>query len=307
MDSTIFMVLIDGTGPYDEQQYARDFENSFLHQIHKKLGNSKSVYFEGPGTLGITTRSRANKGYDSLVARRSQNRKCRLFIAGYSRGGAAAMELAKICAYGKMDEDGQQSVHEVIPIEALFLLDPVSKDVFCLGGGVPNNVRTSYVMYRDKTIWEYSPVLKTEDFASWVDKTLAVGFNSTGQNDPDRYARKFMKNASYTLADSNGRTDMRKGITIRGASHGAIGGLPWVERREDEAAVNAAGGLLNGWLNEQRIGITVKDNSYTEANKRKYPEVTPELLEADKQRRQSEVNSIKNDPRYRATQVRRPY
>ena len=307
MDSPVFVVLIDGTGPYDDQQYARDFENSFLHQIHKKLGATKSVYFSGPGTLGMTTRSRANKGYDSLVARRMQNRKCRLYIAGYSRGGAAAMELAKICAYGKMDGDGQQSVHEVIPIEALFLLDPVSKDVFCLGGGIPNNVGTSYVMYRDKTIWEYSPELKTEDFASWIDKALVVGFNSTLQFDPDRYARKFMKNASYTPAAGNGRTDMRKGVTIRGASHGAIGGLPWVERREDEAAVNTAGSLLSGWLNEQRIGVTVKDHSYTEANKLKYPRVTPQTVEADKRRRQSEINRIKSDPRYQATQVRRPY
>ncbi|MBG6147824.1 hypothetical protein IWQ51_005979 [Labrenzia sp. EL_142] len=307
MDSPVFVVLIDGTGPYDDQQYARDFENSFLHQIHKKLGATKSVYFSGPGTLGMTTRSRANKGYDSLVARRAQNRKCRLFIAGYSRGGAAAMELAKICAYGKMDGDGQQSVHEVVPIEALFLLDPVSKDVFCPGGGIPNNVRTSYVMYRDKTIWEYSPELKTEDFASWVDKTLVVGFNNTMQFDPDRYARKFMNNASYTPAAGNGRTDMRKGVTIRAASHGAVGGLPWVERREDEAAVNTAGSLLSGWLNEQRIGVTVKDHSYTEANKRKYPRVTQQGVEAEKRKRQSEINKIKSDPRYQATQVRRPY
>jgi hypothetical protein len=276
MTASSFMVLIDGTGPYNGNQYERDFEFSFLHQLYKQLKDARSVYFAGPGTLGLTTRTRANKGYDALRTQRAANPRCKLFIAGYSRGGAAAMELAKMCAYGSDERlNDPRIIPERLPIEALFLLDPVSKDLYCSGGGIPNVVKTAYCMYRDKTIWEYSPKLRMRDFASPIDKSLAVGFNSTGQNDPDRYARKFMGNAPYDLAPGNTRTRLRRAVVIKGASHGAIGGLPWVERREDQQPVNEAAALLNAWLSENSLGVKVMDNSYAQANLKNYPRVPP--------------------------------
>ena len=281
--STYYMVLIDGTGPYDGEQYHRDFEFSFLHQIAKSLGHTRSAYFEGPGTLGLTTLSKANAALQALHTRREQNRSCKLFIAGYSRGGAAAMELAKMAAYYSPDPDDYGIPTETIPIEAIFLLDPVSKDFLCSGGGITSNVKKTYVMYRDQNIWNYSPKLRTEDFASYTDKGLAVGFNATGQNDPDRYARRFMSNAPVTMDSSNGRTQLISAGVISEGSHGAIGGLPWVERREDQQAVNTAATTLNSWLSANGINAHVRDKSYTPSNLKTFPQVyKPEYVELQK-------------------------
>jgi hypothetical protein len=274
MSSAYYVAIIDGTGPYSDQQYSRDFEFSFLHQLAKALGRTRCSYFPGPGTIGLTTRSKANLAVEALHTRREQNRACKLFIAGYSRGGAAAMEVAKMCAYYRADPEDYRIVPETIPIEGLFLLDPVSKDVFCTGGGITQNVKTTYVMYRDKKIWEYSPVLKTEDFESYTDKTLAVGFNAVGKNDPDRYARKFMENAYPTMETGNSRTRLVDYGAISGASHGAIGGMPWVERWEDQEPCEKAASVFSAWLGANGINVRVRDKSYTEANKKAYPRVT---------------------------------
>jgi len=299
-----FLVLIDGTGPYDEQQYARDFQNSFLQQIARQLGPGRCVYFDGPGTLGLTTRSIANGGVDALITKWASDKSCKLFLAGYSRGGAAAMEVAKMASgwfqggYGPATVRGGELVSDSVPIEAVFLLDPVSKDVLCTGGNLKTNVNAAYVMYRDQTIWEYSPPIDTKDFASWVDKALAVGFNATCQFDPDRYARKFMHNADVNRSLGNSSTMILSAGVIKGASHGAIGGLPWVERREDQQAVDAAANILNGWLKSNHIDARVKDNSYTDQSRARYPRVTQHSVLAAQVRHQKDFQQFKSTPQY---------
>lgn len=195
-----------------------------------------------------------------------------------------------VLAYFNPDGEGTvkngEWVPESVPVEGIFLLDPVDRDIFCSGGGIRSNVKRMDSVLRDQTIWEYSPEIKLSDYKSLLDKTLAFGFNVTGQNDPDRYARKFMGNADMSLAPGNTTTRVYKAGVVYGASHGAIGGLPWVERREDEAAAKATARIINHWMADYGVIVSVADNSYTEENKRKYPQVTQAMVIQEKLRMQ---------------------
>jgi hypothetical protein len=201
-----------------------------------------------------------------------------VYLAGYSRGGACVMQVAKFCARwsGVTTIRGGDFVNNIpIPIQAMFLLDPVSWDL-CRGKGVPNNVAHSYVMYRDRGCIEFDAPVNASDWDHWLDQTAAVYlFDDT---DPDRYARKFMGNCMVNREEGNRSTTFHNAGTIQDGSHGAVGGVPWVERRKDEAAARKAADTLTGWVKECGISVKIADNSYTEENKRKYPAKTDEMI-----------------------------
>ena len=311
MSGNTYMVLIDGTGPYDDQQYARDFEFSFLNQIAKNLGAGRSAYFPGPGTIGLTTKGKANLAVNALHEAWIKDKSRKLFVAGYSRGGAAALHVAGMAAnwFPNGEPDTSRSIvvpkGETIPIEAVFLLDPVSKDLFCGNRSICENVKYVYSMYRDKTIWEYSPPINPDEFAAWTDKGLARAFNATAQNDPDRYAREFMGNAEFWKAPGNNVTQIKPRQTIAEASHGAIGGMPWVERRDDWIGVEGAKDALNVWLLAQGIGVQVKDNSYSKANMNTVKAVTEQEVMGKKFQHQREIDAIRNSAQYQQVTRRR--
>ncbi len=288
--------IFDGTGPYSDEQYGQDFCNSYCSQIARRKPSSlEAQYYPGPGTIGCTTYFIACKGFDDVVAYHRSNPREKIFLLGYSRGGVVAMDIAKWCKteYKEykilnmptkehpMQYPGAIETVVPIPIQGLFLLDPVDKDPTMDGNGVESNVKNCYVMYRDKTIIEYDPPINPSDWDSYLDQGLVVG---AGRLDPDRYARKFMYNAIVTPVKGNnvtkysyGFADGSKGVrtgTIFGASHGAIGGLPWIERRADEQATAEAAKTLNSWLTAEGINFKVWDNSYTPAKKHRFKEVT---------------------------------
>lgn len=308
------LFIFDGTGPYSESQYGIDFTHSFCSQMDRHSSRTvETKYYMGPGTIGVSTYTIACKGYDDIVAYYEQHPNEKIFLAGYSRGGVVCMQIAKWLntEYKTMKllthpTPKQPMVYPAasftvkpIPVEGMFLLDPVAKDPTVDGVGVPANVRNCYAMFRDQSIIEYDPPINSGDWQSYVDKGLVVGLGSL---DPDRYARKFMHNCTVAREKSNSTTAINFGecdgtvgvhpTNIPGASHGAIGGMPWIERRADKQATINAGVALNSWLRDAKLPIKVNASCYYSAGMCKtYPEVTDAQIaayQADLQRQARE-------------------
>ena len=103
---------VDGTSDENDEQYKVTFEKSFVNQLQHQF--EKSFYHRGPYTWGMDTAAYARKAFDFVVAH-YQPGDC-VFLAGYSRGGAAAIEIAYWLKYEKK-----------IPVECLILFDPVDR------------------------------------------------------------------------------------------------------------------------------------------------------------------------------------
>lgn len=303
------LFIVDGTGPYSDAQYGKDFSNSFCKQLDSFMV-APSKYYVGPGTFGFTTGGIASCGLRDIRAAHRQGAK--IYLAGYSRGGAAVMNVAKLCArniqYDVSQKPGSYSGFEVrerstpsIPIEAMFLLDPVAKDITVDAEGVPSNVKNCYVMYRDLSVVEFNPPLRLSDFQSKADKGLAIGF---GLRDPDRYARKFMENAGVYPEKGNSVTKFTAGaytgrncllrVAITGASHGAIGGLPWPERTQDEVAYRKAAEVLNGWLKQEGLVQRVCAGAVLQPAKPQFPKMSDKEIEALQTKYYEEANRMQD-------------
>src|SRR5579871_4409617 len=142
------IAIVDGTGPFKDSDYAAEMKNSFCSQL-KALPNA--TYHRGPEGTGLLTRSIASDVRDQVES----GALCELnvYLAGYSRGGAAAIQIAKWLAADK----------NPIVVKAMFLFDPVGMDITTSHDGIPSNVRSCYVIYRDKTI--ANPMSNTQFYA----------------------------------------------------------------------------------------------------------------------------------------------
>jgi pimeloyl-ACP methyl ester carboxylesterase len=293
------MVVLDGTGPYNTDQYKECLTKfSFCGQLKRSQSVAKAVkevrYDDGPGTLPINRMAwLADEIADELRAVHRQTKE-KIFLAGYSRGGATAIQVAKLLNYTDRNPKTPKDRRIVaVPVQALFLFDPVTKDALLDADGIPANVARCYVMYRDIHIWEYSPKISLADYASWLDKTLAVGFNVTGKNDPDRYARKFMENSKVARDAGNQTTeiipsDKRDDGVIDDASHGAVGGVPWLERYEDEEPTKKAAKRMNGYLEKEGIPGVLEEQAFqwakTQPASKRPARVTQQSYIADQER-----------------------
>lgn len=159
MKESGIVVILDGTGPLDDRRYSEEFAFSFCRQIQRRT--SQAEYFRGvPGeetVLGLlatlvvvlnpeVVRSQAGAGLDQIAHDRKfqsalgAKYQQRIFIAGHSRGGAAAIMLAKHL---------NASQPTPVPIEAMFLFDAVNMTAADGLGQVPSNVRYCYHAMRD--------------------------------------------------------------------------------------------------------------------------------------------------------------
>ncbi len=227
------IVCIDGTGVYNAQQYQKDMSNSFCTQIMEQKGFGKAAYFEGPGGLGLTTRGIGNTAVKAILDFYKDGRVARhspLFLAGYSRGGACVLQIAKWLYESNFE----------LKIKGLFLFDPVNRDLNLNmdGLGTPPNVKTVYIMLRDKTI-------EHVDFP----------------NDPDRYARKWMGTCYWTPQNSQA-TRIGMCETIRDASHGAMGGCAWPDRLHDRLGELGAATAMNKAFRAEQLNVTLESRSF---------------------------------------------
>lgn len=128
------LAAIDGTGPFLDGSYAAKMKNSFVHQIALRTQVPNTIYYRGPDITGSSATGnlipplmialdvkRAVKAGDTTV-----------FLAGYSRGGAMAINVAAILADWN------------IQIEAIFLFDAVDRSLELSAPRIPDNVRWGY-------------------------------------------------------------------------------------------------------------------------------------------------------------------
>ena len=132
---------IDGTGPSNNDEYRRDFANSYVRKIWSTWGANTGGYLRGPGLMGGETLSLVESGTKWMTDRakplKDAGTPFRIFLAGYSRGGAAATEMAfrlKTLGY---------SVH------CLILFDAVDRSNLGNADVVPSNVKMCYHARRD--------------------------------------------------------------------------------------------------------------------------------------------------------------
>jgi hypothetical protein len=142
---------VDGTGPTDSNEYYAAFRHSFVHRICATGSPGPRVYFPGPYNLDYDDRT------DLPVQKRYERRYCprpytvaaeirarhnpahKLYLTGYSRGGAIVIAAATI-------------LHDWnIPVDALFLFDAVNRSMRLPDTDfIPPNVRHCYHALRSE-------------------------------------------------------------------------------------------------------------------------------------------------------------
>jgi hypothetical protein len=194
--SEIRLALVNGTGPAG-QAYEEVMKNSFCHQLGQKLGE-KCFYRRGPTLFGLEVAEEARAVYRWLKAEHEADPDVRLMLAGYSRGGSAA-----IMACEMLEHDG-------IQVDSLFLFDAVARHEFPGGSVIPANVRFSRHARRS---------LAAEFVERYEGALKRLGVLSVLQNP----VRPLFGNVGLTW---RGDGDHRPAETFLG-SHGAIGGVGW--------------------------------------------------------------------------------
>lgn len=227
--------IVDGTGPGDETDYDLAMARSFCWQLEVEFRHYPAKYVRGPDWKGGTTYTTARTGADEIQEFRktfgggTQGSVRPIYLAGYSRGAATVIQMAKF-------------LNQQIPkneVKAMFLFDPVDRDVAIDGQGIPPNVKNVYVIFRDQSIEEVNLPWKPNYFYGELP-------------DRDIYARKWMGNCDVNALDKS-RTNVTPPAIIKNASHGAVGGSPWTNRRADEAATIAAASKMNEYLSMEGL------------------------------------------------------
>ena len=248
------LFIVDGTGPLANAEYARAMRDSFCSRLHREVGGSH--YWRGPDLFGGTT----TQVILALARRRVEERQyCSvegvgdpLFLCGYSRGGAIAIEIVRQLAPR--------------PVRALFLFDPVDRDHSLDAARIPANVAAVHYARRDPAFGER---YGAEARIAAVELAGEMGLAGGNPFSP-RVAAAGYRAASAALHDLGFRFDSRNrmatipfvgdlsvfgncGLIREGGgandrralfhgSHGALGGVPWMD---GDAAVVAK---VRNWM-----------------------------------------------------------
>ena len=198
------IVAIDGTGPDSPGDYAKEMGSSFCSQIGRTVN---ATYFRGPTLTGSETSAIANMAVDAVMAARNKASTGEVMLAGYSRGGCAAIIAAR-----RLKDRG-------VGVHSLFLFDAVDMQTseMHLSQIISDNVRM------------VAHVRSARNLSFWIQNPVKSRF--------------YFYNTGRYLAGS-GSYDTKSFV----GSHGAVGGVPWPDIKEDAGCV--AGG---GRVDEQAI------------------------------------------------------
>lgn len=109
---------VDGTGVWNSDKYAKMFEYSFVRILYNSWTAGPRNYERGPVTADNKPRDytyfSALRTYRHVLSNWKTGESA-VFLAGYSRGGAAVIEVAKWLK------------NKGIPVECLILFDPVDR------------------------------------------------------------------------------------------------------------------------------------------------------------------------------------
>ncbi len=221
------LALVNGTGP-SEPAYDDIMKTSFCWQLGQKLG-AKSFYLRGPMLFGHEVRNEAAAVYQWLKSAHEQDPRLRLMLAGYSRGGSAA-----IMACEMLQRDG-------IDVDSLFLFDAVARHNFPGGSVIPANVRFS----------RHARRCLAPDFVEKYEGTLQHVTLIGGLQNP---IRPMFGNVGLTW---RGDGDHQPAQTFFG-SHGALGGVGWRFVVEDSDCERAVALWMNQQLQSRGVEVRLK-------------------------------------------------
>jgi thioesterase domain-containing protein len=138
------LYVIDGTGAEGVQEYSEDMALGFMARMRRQYGG---VYFRGPTKMD-TTRSSLEIYHDVLGAILADKRfgKEPLYLAGHSRGGFVALQVAQGLLIGK---------HKM-GVKAMFLFDAVDRSSFSDRRKLPASVQICYHAKRASELTNYA-------------------------------------------------------------------------------------------------------------------------------------------------------
>jgi hypothetical protein len=132
---------IDGTGPSNDEEYRRDFSGSYVRKIWSGWGANLAGYLRGPSLMGGETSNLVDTGTQWIGDRAKNLKKAgtpfRIFLAGYSRGGAAVTQMSyRLKGMG-------------FDVHCLLLFDAVNRANLSDVDVVPSNVKMCFHARRD--------------------------------------------------------------------------------------------------------------------------------------------------------------
>jgi len=207
------IAIIDGTGDFSNSSYALSMQHSFCKQMDGVAADS-CFYQRGPSNDGLSVRHKARAAADWLIKAHKANPRVQLCLAGYSRGGSAAVYAAEF-----LNSEGK------IPVHALFLFDAVARHIFHGGEVIPANV--AYARHAVRT----------------DDPTFVAKYNGTINGGMGNPARPWF---GHTALKHQGAVDYQDWGFL--GSHGALGGVGWNFVIEDPACQTDVANWMNRWL-----------------------------------------------------------
>jgi len=222
----IRLALINGTGP-PGPSYDEVMGPSFCSQLGRKL-HGRSFYLRGPRLFGHEVKNEAAAVYRWLKAAYEENPKVRLMLAGYSRGGSAAIMACEMLE------------HDHIPVDSLFLFDAVARHNFHGGTVIPANV-----LYSRHARRSLAP-----EFVEKYEGTIHHLNLIHGMQNP---IRPLFGNVGLTW---RGDGDHQPAETFFG-SHGAIGGVGWRFVVEDSDCERAVAKWMSEHFAERGVEIAL--------------------------------------------------
>lgn len=202
--------IIDGTGCLDDDDYETEMAYSFCNQLRKQpVAGGIVQYWRGPSLDGVSTGPKGIAAMEWLAKQKAAGAE-RLFLAGYSRGGTAAVVAAQ-----NLSRSG-------IAVDGLFLFDPVDRSL-AMTFGIPKNVKLSRTVFRDTP---KKLVAKYEDSIGWGQNPMRPSFG----------------NLDVTPSGSGDHKVKKDCI----GSHGALGGVGWSHVTEDGDCQT----VIAKWMNE---------------------------------------------------------
>lgn len=173
---------VDGTGDFFDRTYEPTFDNSHVNILHQFWNEGPSHYRRGPWWVGDWTYVEANRIYSRVKADWVAGAGA-IFLAGYSRGGAAVIEIAKW-----LKQDG-------IPVECLILFDPVDR---------------SRVIGEGPYGWRDSPIVDTVSNVIYAQRQTITksreSFGNCGKKYQDRSKTKLVFNSFFCTHGGMGGT-----------------------------------------------------------------------------------------------------
>lgn len=215
------IAIIDGTGDMNDDQYEAEMRMSFCSQLGNAFGRVN--YIRGPSFDGFRVREKAEWAA-SLLMNGQCNPDDRLFLAGYSRGGSAALIAAEI-----------MRMHGAT-VTGMVLFDPVGKHIWDTPPGIPANVKTSLTFvrrYDDALVKKYEDTIEGLDLGlDWMCNPIRPGWTEN-------------------VTPPSG-ADPRQHVKVEfAASHGALGGVGWQHVTEDATVQPLIADMtrqaFNGW------------------------------------------------------------